>query len=479
MVSRNPSARAIIEPIETSATPESALLVTARGRLPAILESTQLSAIRGWNSIYANDPADTITVPGQSGLSSVSPLRRLAQRVDEWPKLDSLCGEVPFAGGWMGYIAYEANLAGGRVLPPGRNAGPLVRFGLYDHGLVFDHVTGRWYAFAIDWPNPRRSSRPEAKQRLDSLRARVRMAESRTDALPPTPSRVDAVSNMSPDAYRAKVARAIAYIEAGDIYQVNLAQRFRVRTEVEPLQLYRRLRGLNPSPYAAYLAYDDEVVLSSSPELFLDLRGQLVVTRPIKGTRPRIGMSDVDSVRRRELEESEKERAELVMIVDLLRNDLGRVCEYGSVRVTHPGEIEEHPTVFHRVATVEGRVAPGRDWINLLEGAFPGGSVTGAPKLRAMQIIRELEPTPRGVYCGAIGWIGLNGDISLNLAIRTMVQKRGVVDVFAGGAIMAESDPQAESEEIRAKAAGMFAALNVRRATATVPRRRQSKVATA
>jgi len=201
-------------------------------------------------------------------------------------------------------------------------------------------------------------------------------------------------------------------------------------------------------------------ILSSSPELFLDLRDGHVVTRPIKGTRPRTGDPRIDAMARRELAESEKDRAELTMIVDLLRNDLGRVCSFRTVQVRDPGEIEEHPTVYHRVATIEGDLKTGLGWSDLLRAAFPGGSVTGAPKIRAMQIIRELEPTPRGIYCGSIGWIGLDGAMSLNLAIRTIVQRGDVVHLYAGGGIVAQSTPDGEYAETLAKLRGMLRALN-------------------
>ena len=223
--------------------------------------------------------------------------------------------------------------------------------------------------------------------------------------------------------------------------------------------MYRRLRSVTPSSHAAFLRWDDTAILSASPELFLDLRAGHVVTRPIKGTRPRIGDRAVDLRARRELQDSRKDRAELIMIVDLLRNDLGRVCSYGRVRVVDAGSIEEHPTVFHRVATIEGELAPGRNWLDLLLATFPGGSITGAPKIRAMQIIDKLEPTARGVYCGSIGWIGLDGSMSLNIAIRTMVQVRDRVHVYAGGAIVADSTPEGEYDEMLTKAAGMLRAL--------------------
>jgi para-aminobenzoate synthetase component 1 len=207
------------------------------------------------------------------------------------------------------------------------------------------------------------------------------------------------------------------------------------------------------------LRWDDVAVLSSSPELFLGLQDGMVTTCPIKGTRPRGTDQASDNAARAELTSSAKDQAELAMIVDLLRNDLGRVCEYGSVAVLDAGRIEAHPTVFHRVATIVGQLRSGQTWIDLLRATIPGGSITGAPKIRAMQIIAELESTQRSVYCGSIGMIGLDGSLQLSVAIRTMIQVGNVVHVFAGGAIVADSDPQDEYREILAKAAGMLQAL--------------------
>ncbi|MCY3024571.1 MAG: anthranilate synthase component I family protein [Planctomycetota bacterium] len=280
------------------------------------------------------------------------------------------------------------------------------------------------------------------------------------------PPRTCAVQNLTPSSYCAAVERALEYIAAGDIYQINLAQRFTVPWKLSPETLYWRLRQQSPAEYGAFLGSglvgNGQALCSISPELFLRLRGDEVVTRPIKGTRPRGANSVEDAAARRELETSPKERAELTMIVDLERNDLGRVCDYGSVRVISAGEIEELPTLLHRVATVSGRLHPRRGRASLLQAAFPGGSVTGAPKLRAMQIIRELEPLPRGPYCGAIGWLGLDGDMELSIAIRTALcdGPRRVAHYYAGSGIVADSDPRREYEETLHKAAAFFRAAN-------------------
>jgi para-aminobenzoate synthetase component 1 len=269
---------------------------------------------------------------------------------------------------------------------------------------------------------------------------------------------------MSRAAFVRAVARAVRYIRAGDVFQVNLSRRFAARVDADPAGLYALLRDSSRAPFAAWIdAGDGRHLLSTSPELFLRVRGRRVETRPIKGTRPRGATPAADRRLRRALEASGKERAELAMIVDLERNDLGRVCRAGSVRVARPRVIESFPTVHHGVATVTGRLRPGVDAVDVLRAAFPGGSVTGAPKVRAMEIIEELEPTRRGPYTGAIGWIGENG-MDLSVAIRTVLLERGVATWQAGAGITAASDPAAEERETRAKASGIEKALGLWRA---------------
>jgi para-aminobenzoate synthetase component 1 len=272
----------------------------------------------------------------------------------------------------------------------------------------------------------------------------------------------------SREAYLAKAERTLEYIRAGDIFQANIARRCRVPVASHPYEIYERLQEVNPSTFAAYLPLSPPnsiaapaAIVSASPELFLQLRSGTVTTRPIKGTRPRGVTPGEDEQARRALAGSIKDRAELNMIIDLERNDLGRVCEYGTVRVESDGDIEALPTVFHRTATITGRLRQDADVIDLLRATFPGGSITGAPKVRAMQIINELEPAPRGPYCGAIGYLGLNGEMMLNLAIRTLVIRDGAADVMVGSGIVADSEPEEEYAELEAKAAGMFAALRL------------------
>lgn len=261
-------------------------------------------------------------------------------------------------------------------------------------------------------------------------------------------------SNFTRESYRQAVRRAKEYIAAGDIYQVNLSQRFQGPVDAPAPEVYLALRAANPAPYCAYLDIGDAQILSSSPECFLKLDGQQVVTRPIKGTRPR-------SVNPAELLASPKDNAELLMITDLERNDLGRVCEFGSVHVPELVRVESFATVHHLVATVAGTLRRGVSHVDCVRACFPGGSITGAPKIRAMEIIDELEPHARGIYTGAIGYFGADGRSHFNIAIRTAVyQPGGRLTFQAGGGIVADSDPDAEYDETLAKAGGIFNALN-------------------
>ena len=254
--------------------------------------------------------------------------------------------------------------------------------------------------------------------------------------------------------YYNAIKRIIEYIAAGDVFQVNLSQRFTAPQLESPLKIYHRLTESTPAAYGGFLNFGDHVLLCNSPELFLrvDPEGH-VITRPIKGTRPRqYGMEQ-------QLLHSIKDQAELNMIVDLERNDLGRVCKIGSVRVTQPRVIEPHPTVYHGVATIEGLLRDDVTFVDLLRATFPGGSVTGAPKIRAMQIIDELELVRRGPYCGAIGYLDSDGTIQFNIAIRTMIVKGNQIHIPVGGGVVADSDPDQEYEETLVKARAMFAAL--------------------
>jgi para-aminobenzoate synthetase component 1 len=446
-----------------------------------LLESAAFDADWARYSVIAVDP---IRVVSSALGGRDDPFVQLAGECRPWVMAEPR-SDLPFIGGWIGYLAYEA----GRFIEPSawsktsdnavrRQGGqfstlPLSRWGLYDTVLVQDHLTDTWTVAGVELP-PRLAGggRPALADRLVALEGFVQEASSvempSEERLSSSGGLVTSRWNFSREAYLGKVERALEYIRAGDIFQVNLARRCRVSAAGGPIGIYERLCEVNPATYAAYIPIGrcagdlwPTAIVSSSPELFLRVRDGEVTTRPIKGTRPRGSTAREDETARRELTASEKDRAELNMIIDLERNDLGRVCEFGSVRVVSDGEIESLPTVFHRTGTVVGRLRPDADSIDLLRATFPGGSITGAPKVRAMQIINELEPVPRGAYCGAIGCIGVGGDMMLNLAIRTMVVADGHADVMVGSGIVADSDPTAEYEELGAKAAGMLAALGM------------------
>jgi para-aminobenzoate synthetase component 1 len=279
---------------------------------------------------------------------------------------------------------------------------------------------------------------------------------------------VELRSNFTRDEYLQAVENAIEYIANGDIFQVNLSQRFSVDLAVDPYELYLRLRSISPAPFACYLNFGEVTVASASPERFLHLDGNTVETRPMKGTRPRGQSPAEDDVLGVELLKSEKDRAENIMIVDLERNDLGKVCEYGSVQVSDLCKLEKYATVFQLTSSVTGKLREDKDRIDLLKAAFPGGSITGAPKVRAMEIIDELEPTRRGIYTGSVGYLGFDGCMDLNIVIRTFVIKGGKVYFQVGGGIVSDSDPEAEYQETLDKARALMAALGLRNVAKSV-----------
>jgi para-aminobenzoate synthetase component 1 len=270
--------------------------------------------------------------------------------------------------------------------------------------------------------------------------------------------------NFTREGYLAAVTRVREYIAAGDVYQVNLSQRFHARSRRPPFEIYEALRAATPAPFGAFLGFGRRSLISASPEQFLELRGRTLVTRPIKGTRRRGTAPEEDERAAKDLLESPKDDAELAMIVDLERNDLGRVCEPGSIVVAVPKVLERHPTVHHLSATIEGRLRSGLGPVDVLRATFPGGSITGAPKIRAMEIIDELEPTRRAFYTGAIGALGFDGSMNLAIAIRTVLADGPDYYFQAGGGIVADSDPADEYDETLAKAAAMARALGVERA---------------
>jgi para-aminobenzoate synthetase component 1 len=370
-------------------------------------------------------------------------------------------GAPPLLGGAVGYFGYDLRHLLERLPAAAAEDVPIpdCRLGFYDTVLALDHA--RRQAFLCS------TGRPETDPGGARRRAKARLAEfrelvCRPASAPPVRRRevdFEVRANFTRERYLEAIGRAKEYIAAGDIYQVNLSQRFSAPLATSPLSLYARLRETNPAPFAAFLEAPEFVVVSASPERFLQLRSGKVETRPIKGTRPRGKTPEEDQRLAEELVRSVKDRAENVMIVDLERNDLGKVCDYGSIRAEDLFRLEKYPTVFHLVSTVVGKLHRGRTAVDLLKACFPGGSITGAPKVRAMEIIDELEPTRRGVYTGAIGYLSFCGDMDLNIVIRTLLVKDGVAHLQAGGGIVADSDPELEYQETLDKARALVEAL--------------------
>ncbi len=374
-----------------------------------------------------------------------------------------------FGGGLVGYFGYESvrhiepkALAGGK---PDPLATPDMLLLVSDELAVMDNVLGKLYLVLYADPREPGAWRA-ARERLEQLRSRL--ALQLPEEFSPGPvgeheaDRQDHLECSFTEAqFLAAVRRAKQYIFAGDCMQVQISQRSSRAFAATPLALYRALRGVNPSPYMYYFDFGDHHVVGASPEILVRLSGDAITLRPIAGTRPRGKTPEEDARIAEELLADPKERAEHVMLIDLGRNDVGRVAATGSVRVTETMAIERYSHVMHIVSNVEGRARPGLDAIDVLKASFPAGTVTGAPKVRAMQIIDELEPVKRGVYSGAVGYLGFNGDMDVAIAIRTAVLKDGQLHVQAAAGVVADSDPQSEWQETQHKARAILRAAEV------------------
>lgn len=368
--------------------------------------------------------------------------------------LGKLPDDLPFAGGALGYLGYE--LAGHleRLPPPRGDRFQLPELCLFFPSLVVirDRLKREDYLLTC------KATPSGVSKKLRDL-ARQPEAPVQTGALLYSAGQLSA--NFSRSAYLGIVEQARRYIHQGDIYQVNLSQRFRYGFHGDPYFLFTRLLAENPAPYFAYINGGNFAVISTSPERFVKRRGQVVESRPIKGTRPRHADPEQDAAQRAELLASVKDSAELVMIVDLVRNDLSRVCQPGTVKVEEHRRIEGYRNVYHMVSVITGQLRSGLGSIELLRALFPAGSITGCPKIRAMEIINELEPDVRGVYTGAIGYIGWHDNVDLNVAIRTAVVKGDSLSFAVGGGIVYDSDPEAEYLETLHKGATFFKLLGV------------------
>ncbi|MCH2115421.1 MAG: anthranilate synthase component I family protein [Pirellulales bacterium] len=432
-------------------------------------DSASRAGLLGRYSFIAADPFQWIqcSTPDQDALADLEAAHRLFAA-------ESRQGLPPFQGGAAGLFGYE--LARGlENIPSARIndlAMPTLAAGLYDVVVAFDHYQKRSWILSQGFPEmAARARRKRARARLAQMRDWLQGPLNRprldshqhvpvTELAPQFDVGLEGVTSNFPAAsYREMIERAVEYIHAGDIFQVNLAQRLLCPARSPSAELYLKLRTNNPAPYAGYFNLGDWQICSTSPECFLTLRDGQVETRPIKGTRGRLDSAEADLFAGDELQLSEKDRAENVMIVDLLRNDLSRVCTAESVCVEQLFQLEDYAFVKHLVSTVRGRLRPQFNVFDLLRACFPGGSITGAPKIRAMEIIAELEPTTRGAYCGSLAYIGFDGHMDSSILIRTVTAGRGWWQLPVGGGIVAQSQVGDEYRETWHKARGILDAL--------------------
>jgi para-aminobenzoate synthetase component 1 len=398
------------------------------------------------------------------------PLTQLQKRLDKF-KLDTDCvTPLPggaFCGGWVGYFSYELGRYIERLPETTIDdlAMPLIRLGFYDRLIAYDHVEKTFSLSALELPHD--IERPQEK--LAKLEELLTKAQEISVPSPP-PAELENIDfsavrcNMDKGYYLKAVKKIKRYIYDGDVYQVNFSQRFECDYSAGPFELFHWQNLYNPSGHAAYIDGGDFHIVSASPEMFITIADGIISTKPIKGTRPRLVPAEqnkkINETNFNELLYSEKEKAELNMIIDLERNDLARICEPGTRKVIQQRTIESYPTVFHAVATVAGRLKAETQFSDILRAMFPGGSITGAPKIRSMEIIDQTEPTARGVYTGSIGSIGIDGSAALNIAIRTIIISKNKAFAQTGGGIVADSDPQAEWQETLTKARALLAGIN-------------------
>ena len=410
-----------------------------------------------------------ISLIGAEGENTVlgNPFDMLGELLRKY-QIEGIGSKLPFLGGAVGYLSYDLGHFIEK-LPSHATDDlqlPECYFGFYDAMVVFDNLENRTYIVSTGFPEVGSKRQSKAEARLEEIKQTVARAprpeEDKAHYLDNISSnRVNLRANFTHEGYLAAVQRAREYIIAGDIFQVNLSQRFEADMPIPPYELYRRLRKINPAPFASYLNFDGITVVGASPERFLKLQGDIVETRPIKGTRPRGKDPEADERLAEELLNSFKDKAEHVMIVDLERNDIGRVCRFGTVRVSELMALEKYATVFHHTSTVKGQLRPDKNAIDLLKATFPGGSISGAPKVRAMEIIDGLEPTRRSVYTGSIGYLSFDGNLDLNIVIRTILVKGQKAYFQVGGAVVYDSDPEAEYIETLDKAKALIQALSM------------------
>jgi len=468
----------LVEEIRPLPGEEELFLRLAGRRHCLFLDSAMKDPALGRYSFLAAEPFEYLELGPDEADHGADWLGLIAQKMAAY-RAASVPGLPPFQGGAAGLLSYDL----GRqleTLPRARIdefQAPALAVGFYDVVIALDHCEGRGWIVSQGFPETEPAARLDrAAKRLKEVRSWLSepvpeaLRPSRRSTLAPVAAdelaRQSAAggvegltSNFSRQAYLHAVRRAIDYVYAGDVFQVNLAQRLLYPACDDPADLYLRLRRRNPAPLAGYFDLGGFQIVSASPERFLTVRAGAVEARPIKGTRPRTAQPEADRAAAQALQSSEKDRAENVMIVDLLRNDLSKVCRAESVCVSRLCGLEVYAYVQHLVSVIRGRLRDECGPVDLVKAAFPGGSVTGAPKIRAMEIIAELEPTARGPYCGSLGYLGFDGSMDLNILIRTITAGRGWWQFPVGGGIVAQSDPEQEYQETWDKAEGLLRAL--------------------
>ncbi|MDD2689280.1 MAG: aminodeoxychorismate synthase component I [Candidatus Omnitrophica bacterium] len=423
------------------------------------LDSSLNSKLGGRYSFLGIDPFYVLKTKG------VNPFPILREALEKY-KISVPENMPPFLGGAVGYLAYDLGFLLEKKLSksiPDTAGIPDCYFAFYNTAVIIDNIKRRLYISALGFPE--KSShfgKPLCElnsKKIVNLLSRISPPKIINQEAKSKAGPAGLKSNFTRKNYLLAVDKAKKYIRDGDIYQVNLSQRFEAKTTRSSSGIYRQLRRLSPSNFGAYLDTGDFQILSSSPERFLKLTNNNVVTRPMKGTRPRGRNKNEDASLRRELLNSAKDKAELTMIVDLERNDLGKVCNYDSIRVNRLRELERYNTVYQTTATISGILHKNKDRIDLLSSCFPGGSITGCPKIRAMEIIEELEPHRRAIYTGSLGYCSFSGDLDFNILIRTILKKENTLYFGVGGAIVADSRPEAEYQETLIKAGAMLEAI--------------------
>ncbi|MHB1155146.1 MAG: aminodeoxychorismate synthase component I [Eubacteriales bacterium] len=436
-----------------------------------ILESSMYSENLGRYSIIGIDPflffsskGNKVTLTRGSIKEDVygNPFEVLRSLLKEY-KTDRTDTTMPFCGGCMGYFSYDLLNFIEEIKQ--KNYDDLdiddMALGFYNKVIIIDHALNKLYIIcsSIGMDEACKQIVINNIQIIKKIIEEAKIFKTKKTTITNQESKSNITSNFDKQRYIDMVENAREYIRNGDIYQVNLSQRFESSIAIEPKEIYFRLRECSPAPFSAYLNFDKVKVISSSPERFLKISGRDIETRPIKGTRPRGSDVRTDELMKNELLNSEKEHAELTMIVDLERNDLGKICELGSIVVQSHFEIEAYVNVFHAVSTVSGKLKDDIDIIDCLFATFPGGSITGAPKIRAMEVIEELEPIKRGIYTGAVGYIGFDGTTDLNIAIRSIIVKDKKAFYNVGGGIVWDSIAENEYEETLHKGSKMMEVL--------------------